>query len=493
MNTLRARTDTRQPAENALEQKKNVWFKRLAYDPFGEYGHSEHAGQAKVHKHLNNPVVKTTVIRAGKRAGKSTCAAAEGYSMLEAGGKVWVVSATLDLCKAIFNPIWKAAVDGGALKPTFKDRRRFRVEFDNGAVLLARSWGEGVDSLEAEAADLMLIDEAQKLNDEAWNLLQARTLDRNGKILMVGSEQENSEFFDDICEQAGEFADKGPEHEGRYSWRFEKWSTFDNPHISREGLEEMRGGMSETAFNALVHAERRPSYTTVFPEFNKAIHVGDVPFMEDESVTLWIDPGYNFYAVTPVQFKRETNGLEMIRVFDEVYMMQTSHQEVIAEVMSRPWWPRVKDAVIDIAALQHNPANADKRSAAEEWFDRVKFMPRSSQVGIQDGIDRTRAALRDANRQSHLIYDRRCVNSIDEYKAYRYIIPRGDERPKTDRPMDKHNHHLKSLAYGLADHYGLTGFDSWETKLDRLKQRNARPRSVGGAAAVQRHKTFGGY
>lgn len=453
--------------DETLEAKQDYWRLRLAYDPFGRYGATPHPKQAAVHRFLMDPEARVVVIRAGKRAGKSTAAVAEGAYALEMGRRVWVASATLELCKAIFNPLWRLGVESGHLRVTHKDRAKMRVDFGGGGFLKAVSWGESLDNIEAEPADLVLIDEGQKLVADAFDFLEARTVDSRGRIVIVGSEQESSAEFDDFCEQAGEFeADGLPARRG---WRFAKWATWDNPHIPPDALDDIRDRLSDAKFKALYGAERRPNHTLVFPEFDRNLHVRELEFLEAEPVTLWVDPGHNWYSVLAVQFREESWVGETIRVFDEVYLSATTTDKVIRECMSMGWWPRVREIVIDEAGAQHT-ANSQK-SAVEEWRDTTKIDPRHQRVSILDGIERTHTALRDPKHgRPRILFAPRCVNTIDEFRAgYKYRKPRDSERPVSDRPIDRANHSCKAIAYGLMDRYGLTGFESYE----RVAEQNA--------------------
>lgn len=459
--------------DDSLGQKQEYWRRRLSYDPFGRFGAPPHPKQARVHEYLHDPSVKVVVVRAGKRAGKSTAAVAEGLFELEKGGQVWVASATLELCKAIFNKLWELSVASASLRVAHKDRAKMRIDFVGGGFLKAVSWAEGTDAIEAEPASLVLGDEFQKAIPEVVDLLRARTMDTGGKMLVLGSEQESSAIFDDLCEEAGEFEEKG--QPGRHNWRFVEWATWDNPHIPPDAIEEERARLSPVKFAALYGAQRRPNYTAVYPEFDKAVHVRPLEFLPDEPVTLWIDPGFNFYAVVPVQFREEPSTGETIRVFDQVYLNAATTARVVAECQGRPWWPNVRDAVIDVAARQHR-AEGDGKSAAEEWQEYAKFYPRSQTVGIVDGIERLRTALRDpANGRPRISYDSRCVDLIDEYRLYRYRKPREGERSQSETPIDRDNHGLKATSYGLVDRYGLVGFSHYD---------------LANAPAPPRRKTF---
>jgi hypothetical protein len=198
-------------------------------------------------------------------------------------------------------------------------------------------------------------------------------------------------------------------------------------------------------FARTVAAVRVPSRALVLPEFNYADHVRPCPFDPELPVTLWIDPGYfpSAYAVLAVQF----HGRDVWHI-DEVYLHQHTHDQVIDECKKRAWWGKVNGAVIDFAGRQHQ---AD-RSAAEVWSALAGVYPRSRPVGILDGISRHRTFL--MGHDGHLYHDPCCVNTLREYKRYSRPTD-SDGHPTSDLPVDRENHALKCVAYGLVDKFGF--------------------------------------
>lgn len=445
---------------DTLEEKQAFWRSTLNYDPYGLFGAQPHTGQMELHNALMRDDVKVVVVRAGKRGGKSTAALAEALYTLNRRKAVWVASASYELADVVFGQIWSYVVASSRFPINFKDRRNRKLEIAGGGSLAGKSW-ENKDQLEGYAVDLLVADEAQKLDDESFRLLYARTTDRRGKMVLIGSEQESSATFDDLCEQA----------EIRDNWEFVTWKTAQNPGMPPEELEEARQIMSKEQFEALFEAKKRPDHLAVFPEFDKSLHVRPLELDPNEPITLWIDPGHNYYAALAVQVVTNQIGWEEVRVLDEVYMSPATNAKVIQECQARDWWPLVIDAVIDIAGTQHGPNS--ELSPAEEWELRGKIMPRYQVVSIRDGIERTRTALKDPrNGRPRILFDPRCGNTIDEFRGlYRYRKNKDGGRSASDLPMDKANHAAKAIAYGLTDLWGRVGFDRWTQPMPVYGQR----------------------
>lgn len=197
----------------------------------------------------------------------------------------------------------------------------------------------------------------------------------------------------------------------------------------------------------------RPA-TLVFREFNYDDHVRDwVRFDDTKQVMIWVDPGYypGHYAVIAAQaVYDEESGTETIWLVDEVYEQGKTGPEVIQVCQEREWWDNVKDGVMDIAGRQHNAM----KSQQEVWLQEGGIYLRSNQVPILDGIMRHRTFLRDpATGLPRLLHAPHLTNIFEEYNKYKR--PADNEgRPVQEVPIDRHNHAMKAIAYGLYDRYG---------------------------------------
>ena len=159
-----------------------------------------------------------------------------------------------------------------------------------------------------------------------------------------------------------------------------------------------------------------PPRGLVFGEFRPDIHVQPVEYVKDTKVSLWIDPGYaGAYAVVVIQ---EING--QVCVIDEIYEQGLITSEIVELAQSRPWWPDVKDGVIDVAGHQHQAMAAP----AEVWLQLTGLYLNSQKVKIND-----------------------------QTRAYRCKTDR-DGSILNDTPEDKYNHSIKAMIYGLIDRYG---------------------------------------
>jgi hypothetical protein len=200
---------------------------------------------------------------------------------------------------------------------------------------------------------------------------------------------------------------------------------------------------------------QRPS-GLVFPEFDPQKHIiHGLTFDPEREVEVWIDPGVqNPYAVLAVQFRGE-----IVEVVDELYYRQSSSEEMIRECIQRPWWGKVQTGQID--ATQSEQRAVWQRS--ELWTTRGLTPPylRSQKVLIDMGIERTRLWLRQpGTNEIRLHVSDKCPNLIKEFGLYHWDAMKGESDQFRAKPVDKNNHALTALAYGLVGKFGIgTGYE----------------------------------
>lgn len=295
-----------------------------------------------------------------------------------------------------------------------------------------------------EEPDIICLCEAGRIQSYGVFLSAVRRVTRsNGRVLLSGT------LIDDFGWYAALVDELQPQPN---PWRGQSFSMpawtnrvlypggEDDPEIVR-----MRQVMPADEFARTVAARRVPARALVLPEFSYAEHVRTCPFDDSLPVTLWIDPGYypSAYAVAVIQF----HGRDVWQI-DEVYLQQHTHDQVIDVCKSRVWWSKVQAAVIDFAGRQHHA----EKSAAEVWSALAGIFPRSQQVGVLDGISRHRTYLKGLD--GRLYHDPCCVNTLREYKTYKRPTD-SDGNPTADEPVDRDNHIMKALAYGLVDRFGF--------------------------------------
>ncbi len=392
------------------------------------------------------------LIAGGERAGKSRSAAMELFGRMLQGRLFWLVGPDYDLCRPEFDYLVDACQRIGAVQ-TVRAPAVSRAELltRTGARIVTRS-AHDPERLAGEAPDGIVGCEAAQLPPQVFLRVRGRVAERRGWLWLSGTFEGSRGWYASAFRRwRGAGVDGVDGAAGAQAFSIPTWA---NRALYPGGRADPEIAALEALFPTDVFMERFggvpcPPATLVFREFDPRVHVHDQARASGREVELAIDPGYaGAYAVLAV----ETRGGQAA-VVDEVYARRATAGEVIAACQRRPWWPRVRGGVIDIAGRQHHAAP----SQVEIWASLARLRLRSRRVPVRDGIERLRTFLRDpASGAARLTVSPSCPNLIAEFEHYRYHDDSG-RRPISEEPIDRDNHAIKALTYWLFDRFGAIG------------------------------------
>ena len=383
------------------------------------------------------------LVAGGERAGKSRSAAMELFGRQLEGRLYWVVGPSYDLCRPEFEYILEACrrIDAVA-SVRYPGGSRCELTTRTGVRIVTRSAHEP-ERLAGEAPDGILGCEAAQLPPSVFLRLRGRIAERRGWLWLSGTFEGSRGWY------AEKF--RAWQGAGRPDARAFSIPSWENRALYPGGRDDPEMAELEAMFPADLFMERfggvpcAPS-TLVFREFEPRVHVGPQGRPSGAAVELAIDPGYaGAYAVLAI----EQRGPD-VAVVDEVYMRRHVAGDVIAACRARPWWPRVRGGVIDVAGRQHHATP----SQIEVWAALGGIRLRSHRVPLRSGIDRLRTFLRDpASGKARLAVAPECRHLIEEFGLYRYHEA-SDVEPVSEIPIDRDNHAIKALIYWLFDRFG---------------------------------------
>ncbi len=410
---------------------RDLLWARVGYDP------------TPAQRAAHDCPARIRLIAGGERAGKSRSGAMELFGRLLEGQLYWLVGPEYDLCRPEFEYVLDACRQIDAVASVrHPASSRCELITRTGARIVTRSALEP-ERLAAEAPDGILGCEAAQLPESVFLRLRGRIAERRGWLWLSGTFEGSRGWYAEKF-RAWELA-------GRSDARAFSIPSWENRALYPGGRDDPEIADLEATFPPDLFMERfggvpcAPS-TLVFREFEPRVHVGPQGRSSGTAVELAIDPGYaGAYAVLAV----EQRGPD-VAVIDEVYLRRQVAGDVIAACRERPWWPRVRGGVIDVAGRQHHATP----SQIEIWAALGGIRLRSHSVPLRSGIDRLRTFLRDpACGKARLTVAPECRNLIEEFGLYRYHEA-SDVEPISEIPIDRDNHAIKALIYWLFDRFG---------------------------------------
>ena len=219
---------------NAVKLDKAALFRMLAYVP--------HGGQQRVH----DSEARIRAVAAGSRWGKSRCSTMELLAFALAPGpaaRAWVAAPRFEVTDMLLELLVAQLRGGLAHRLLEVDRRARRVLVRNLAGHIVTVEGRctaNVSSLLGDSLDFLLVDEAGRVADEAWeSALSQRLVERDGRALIVGTPRGEGSWFH-LISKRGQSDDPD----------VESWSgmTIDNPAIDPALVGRERSRLSAAEF-----------------------------------------------------------------------------------------------------------------------------------------------------------------------------------------------------------------------------------------------------
>ena len=199
---------------------------------------------------------KRIVGRSGRRGGKTTGAGTRGVKRFLEGARVLYAAPTQDQLDAFWFVVKKALsplVDADLL---YVNETRHIIEFPGSKNRIRAKTAWNADTLRGDYADELILDEWQLMNEDAWELVGApMLLDNNGNAAFLYTPpslrtRSVSKAWDKL-HAAKMF--RAAQDDSR--WEAVHFTSHDNPHISREALEEVSKDMTALAYRMEILAE----------------------------------------------------------------------------------------------------------------------------------------------------------------------------------------------------------------------------------------------
>ena len=191
------------------------------------------------------------IVKAGRRWGKTRLGVWECVKVALEGGRAWWVAPSYKLAKpgwrdlrAIARQIPGATINLGEME----------VRLPGGGEVAVRTAADP-DQLRAESLDFVVLDEYAFMPEEAWReALRPALADRRGGALFISTPKGMLNTLYQLWEQA----------QANPRWATYSFTTYDNPYIHDDEIEEMRDELGERLFAQEVLGEFLEGVGVVF-------------------------------------------------------------------------------------------------------------------------------------------------------------------------------------------------------------------------------------
>ena len=200
---------------------------------------------------------KRKVIRAGRRGGKTAGAATLAVEYFLNRKRVLYATPTADQIMRFWFEVKRALqepIDAGVL---YKNETEHVIEVPNTETRIRAKTAWNADTLRGDFADLLILDEWQLMNEDAWEIVGApMLLDNDGDAVFIYTppslKSASVSKAHDKRHAAKLFKKAAADTSGR--WAAFHFSSRENPHISKEALSEITKDMTRLAYEQEIEA-----------------------------------------------------------------------------------------------------------------------------------------------------------------------------------------------------------------------------------------------
>lgn len=368
------------------------------------------------------------VVVCGRKFGKTTLASEEikGCSFAKKDRRVMYMAPTLDDARRLMWDRLKSQF-GSCIDKSNDTRLELLIPTQDGGKshIFLGSW-EKVNNYRGDEFDLIVFDEVQDYRNFwiGWQESMRPTLTpRQGSALFMGTPKGFTHFYDLFNVALN-----------NVNFKSFKYTTYDNPFIPREEIEEAKASLTPERFSQEYMADFTKTEGLVYKEFKRDQHVYNAPNPVFREIIAGVDFGFTNPCAIPSIGISHT---DTYYVFEEFYKTHKTDGEVAEYTAAKAYGYVYPDPEAPAAIKEMKNRNVNVREVIK------------GRDSIKNGIDKVRELLK-ANK---LFVHASCINTINEFETYSYPDSK-DGKNESELPIDDGNHMMDALRYALMMHSG---------------------------------------
>lgn len=201
---------------------------------------------------------KRKIIRAGRRSGKTTGIAHYAVEKFLEGRRILYATPTADQIDRFWHEIKLSLDEPIEAGVYYKNETKHIIERPGTEQRIRAKTAWNADSLRGDYADLLILDEWQLMNEDCWELVGApMLLDNDGDAVFIYTppslRSRSASKANDPRHAAKLFKKAAIDNTGR--WESFHFSSYQNPHISKEALSEITKDMTRLGYQMEIEAQ----------------------------------------------------------------------------------------------------------------------------------------------------------------------------------------------------------------------------------------------
>jgi len=413
------------------------------------------------------------IVNCGRRAGKSFLVSCE---MLKFGTEnsnvdIWYISPTYKQSKSI---MWEMLKDIIPLEYISKSNEsELIINLINGSRILLKG-GDKPDSLRGVKIDFCVFDETAFFLrwEEVWKVIRPTLVDSKANVWFISTPNGFNHFKTLYETQSPDFK----------SFHF---TSYDNPYLDSKEIDSMKLEMDEDSFAQEVLGEFRKMSGLIYKEFNRDIHLVNIPihkFTSEWTFTRVLDFGFahksalGYFAISP--------NKDEIYLYDGIYESGLFESQ-IAEI--------VKEKDIGKQIIRPVADSAQPMSIAQLFHYGVRFDPVDKETdSVKNGIVRVAELLkvRPDTGKPTLMFNKDFTWIADEFETYRWIENKSSDGVVREVPAKINDDAMDMIRYFAVTHTNRGQSETFVTTEKLLKGKESFEVGESGTIPAIKIKDF---
>lgn len=367
------------------------------------------------------------VVNCGRRAGKTFLVALKliDFASKHAKTTTWYVAPDYKQAKQIMWLVLKDLLPTHAIEKT--NDTELLIILTNGSKILLKG-AQDPDTLRGVRIDFCVFDECAFMAnwEEVWKVIRPTLVDSKAAVWFI-STPNGFNHFKTLAET------QDPD------WSYHHYTSYDNPYLDPAELDKARAEMDDDSFAQEFMGEFRKLSGLIYREFNRDLHMVDVPNLGGYTFFRSLDFGFGhktalgYFAVSPTS--------DAIYLYDGLYQTNLVTKDIAESV-------KVKDASKFITGAWADSARPDLIEELKHLgvlFEPVNKAPDSVLQGITDVAALLK--VRNDTGKPTLMVAKHLTWVADEFERYRWVQSKNENSSEREAPLKRDDDAMDMIRY----------------------------------------------
>lgn len=386
-------------------------------------GYKPHDKQLLIHRSINSENYKYYILNIGRQFGKTMLGINQKlyWCINDPGCNIAWVTPIYKQGKKVFDELEKATAKSGLFN---YNRSDLTVYCSNGSKIQYFS-GERPDNIRGNTFDYLIIDEYAFTRSELWTeILSATVLVKGKKVIFISTPKGKNHFYKLTLQ---------PNYDNRY--KYFHFTSFDNPIIDKNDLEERRRNLPDHIFRQEYLAEFIDNVSGLFKNVNDCIYTPDTEIKNSLK-------NQNIYG-----------GLDIGRADDYTVLtlLNSNYEMIFVKRWRHLEWSTIINEVADIIRDFNAKVKVEVNNQGDVFYEMLQnkiynyvdpfvTTTASKPIMIED------LAVLFENKEIKILNENYLV---DELNAFTYIYNQKTRRVQYGAPQGVHDDSVMSLALAV--------------------------------------------